>query len=88
MAWSLAVAILRAADDDGYGVINEPASGSEGTPPPPDQRIKLCAGHPDIDDLLRRGAPSYELPSTHPTVHPLLRPYIGGRGHRFCNATK
>lgn len=57
---------------------HEIASGDEGNPPPPSQRVKLCRGHPDIDETLKRGGAKYTFPSGHPLVDPLLAPFIGG----------
>jgi len=75
MAWMWYVFVIaallgRAWCDDEYDL-----------PPPPsgNQRVKICSDHPNIDEILQKGAASYTLPSTHPTIHPLLSPYIGGK---------
>lgn len=44
--------------------------------PSPSEKIALCPSHPNIDDILRKGAGSYTIPSTHPTIHPLFTPYM------------
>jgi predicted ferric reductase len=65
--------------DDAVEHDHEVNSGDDGLPPPAAaDRIKLCNGHPDIDDMLRRGGPAYSFPSTHPVIHPQLSPYSGG----------
>ncbi len=46
------------------------------TPKPSTGRIKLCPGHPDIDATLARSAPSYNFPTSHSSVHPLLAPHM------------
>ena len=46
------------------------------TPPALVNAVKLCPFHPDIDAILNYGAVPYTLPSTHPSVQPLLAPYM------------
>jgi hypothetical protein len=36
-------------------------------------KAKICTAHPNVDELLKRGAASYTLPSGHPQVNAMLR---------------
>ena len=38
--------------------------------------VQLCPGHPDVDATLKTS--TYSFPTTHPTVQPLLRPFMPG----------
>jgi hypothetical protein len=62
--WVLSLSFLHAANT------NSPPA------PSPSQKIKICSSHPNIDALLKKGSASYTLPTTHPTIQPLLKAYM------------
>jgi hypothetical protein len=88
MAALLLMAPLNATDDERnpsmsllteieYLSNNEALSSNADDNQPITNKVRMCASHPDIDSMLRRNGPSYTMPSTHPTVHPLFSKWLG-----------
>jgi hypothetical protein len=65
LSWGYLLQMSLADDEDDNG-------GGSSPNPSPTQLVKLCPTHPNIDEVLKRGGSSYQIPSTHPTIHPLF----------------